>query len=207
MYFALKDDGLALSPDVVILGFFANDIWRNERTYYCFEKPRFSRGPDGWYVENQPVPTPAEVYQRYREMPLIYAGGRVLLEKIVEPPPPPPSAGGEIGEDRTIEILGRIRQLTADAGARFVMVDIPEHLEDEARPGDVFHHFCDAAGAECVETLPLFREMAPGDDAAALRARYFLPANIHYARAGYAVVAEALRRHFAAHPIVARPSH
>jgi hypothetical protein len=48
MYFALRDDGMAFEPDAVILGFYDNDLGRNELTFYCSEKPRFSRTPGGY---------------------------------------------------------------------------------------------------------------------------------------------------------------
>jgi lysophospholipase L1-like esterase len=199
MYFALHDDGLAFSPDAVILGFFPNDVWRNELTFYCFEKPRFSLGPDGWRIENVPVPAPVEVIDRYRRMPLLYAAARVLVERAETTYVTP-----DDGALRATEILRRIRQLAADAGARFLMVDLPEHFDDPLPARDFFHRFCATSGVECIDTLPLFRAMAPGDNAAALHARYVLPADTHYSRAGYAVVAEALRRYLAEHPLAPR---
>ena len=56
--------------------------------------------------------------------------------------------------------------------------------------------------AECVDPWPAFRAAAGTDDPAALRSRYRRPGDIHYSRDGYAVVAEALRQHFAERPVL-----
>jgi len=204
MYFALVDDGLPLEPDVVILGFYENDVWRDELTYYAYEKPRFSRGPDGWYIENVPIPTPEELKDRYLRMPLIYATARGLFDVWRDPM----MSLGADGE-RAREILRRIRQRTEDAGARFVMVNLPGlHHPDPPAPTtanapppnfDFFSDYCTKTNTECVDTWPLFRAAA---STAEERMRRFQRANdMHYSRDGYAVVAEALRRHFTEHPM------
>lgn len=197
MYFALEDVGVALEPDVVILGFYPNDLMRDELTFYCADKPRFTRAGSEWVLENLPVPTPSEAWRRYRRLPLLYAIPRVIVEQRALSPPT-----DEDGEERASEILERTRALAEAHGARFVMVRLPDRPEGALPPHDFFAAYCARTQTECVDTMPLFA--SGGDDEAARRARYHRPNDIHYSREGYAVVAEALRAHFAAHPIAPR---
>jgi len=196
MYFALQDDGLALQPDAVILGFYASDKWRDELTFYCAEKPRFSPTPRGWEIENQPIPKPWDVYDHYRRLPLVYALPRVLLEAALQP-----ALTDSSGDQRATEILNRIRELTESAGARFLIVNLPDKPEGPPESRSLFSEYCTRTGAECVDPWPQFRAAAGTDDPTALRSRYQQPNDIHYSPAGYAVVAEALRRHLGEHPI------
>jgi hypothetical protein len=195
MYFALVDSGVALEPDIVVLAFYDNDVWRDELTYYSYEKPRFSRFNGQWLLENVPVPTPEEVRLRFLAMPLLYALPRGLLELRGlhgETPSDPWLAG---------EILRRTRLAAEGAGARFVVLNLPTRPEAPPRQDGFFYDFCAKTGAECVDPWPLFRAMAGTEDRAALRERYVHGYDEnHYTRAGYAVVAEALRRYLAAQP-------
>jgi hypothetical protein len=197
MYFTLRDDGMAFEPDAVIVGFYENDLWRDALTFYCSEKPRFSRTSGGWEIENQPVPLPWDAHDHYLRLPLVYAVPRVLFEALVQP-----SIDGHSGEERATEIFRRMRQLTESAGARFIVVNMPEHVEAPPESRGFFYEYCAKTGAECVDTWPLFRTVAGTDDPGELRTRCLRPNDpFHYSRGGYAVVAEALRQHFAEHPI------
>lgn len=195
MYFALRNDGMALQPDAVVLGFYRDDLQRNELTFYCAEKPRFSRGPGGWQVDNVPVPLPSDAHDYYLWLPLVYAVPRVLFEAAVKP------ALHQDSEERATEILRRMRQLTDAAGARFIIVNLPDNPEAPPNPHGFFYDYCAGTGAECVDTWPQFHVDATGDESE-LGARYQRPNDPHYSRAGYAIVADALRKHFTQHPIV-----
>jgi lysophospholipase L1-like esterase len=196
MYYALSDDGLPIDPDLVIVGFYPNDVWRDVLTYYCYEKPRFSLGASGWQIENVPVPTPTEVRNHYLLLPLVYAVPEAVVDAFTEP-----SMSVEGGDDRAGEIFRRMRAATEQHGARFVVVNMPEHLDNPPDNHGFFHDYCATSGAECVDAWPLFRAMADTEDPNELRKRYLRPNDIHYSRAGYAVVVEALRRHFAERPL------
>jgi len=197
MYFALSDDGLAFQPDAVILGFYANDLLRDELTFYCSEKPRFTLTPGGWQIENQPVPSPWDAYDRYRRLPLVYAIPHVLFDALTQP-----ALDEHSGEERATEIFRRMRQLTEAAGARFIIVNMPDHVEEPPETRGFFYEYCARTNTECVDAWPLFRPAAGTDDVRELRARYLRPQDpFHYSRGGYAVVAEALRRYLTEHPI------
>jgi hypothetical protein len=193
MYFALSDEGLALEPDVVILGFYPPDVIRDEMTFYCNEKPRFSLGPDGWAIENVPVPRSHEVRWRYRALPLIYGVPRVLFALLSEP-------ADRGGGARATEIFRRMRAATTAKGARFILVNIPDLWGGVPEANGFFYDYCVAAGIECVDTSARFRDAARGATAAQVHEQFLRPNDMHYARAGYTIVAEALRDYLGAHP-------
>lgn len=199
MFFALQDDGMPLQPDAVILGFYLNDLWRDELTFYCAEKPRFSPTPGGWVTDNFPVPTPWDAHDRARRLPLLYAVPRVLLEAATLP-----ALDDRSGEQRGAEAITRMRRLAEGSGARFVIVNLPDHPERPPQGRGFFHDYCARTGAECVDAAPLFRPAAGTADPDAMRARFQGRYGIHYSPEGYAVVAEALRRHFAERPLTQR---
>lgn len=208
MYFALVDDGLPLQPDVVILGFFENDVWRDDLLYYAYEKPRFDRTLSGWTVSNIPILKPAELRDRYLSLPLAYTVPRALLETLLRPPWSVDADG-----ERATEILRRTREATERAGARFVIVNLPDLMRplpasDSAQekalpppPPGFFYTYCAQSGSECVDTWPWFWKEAGTRDQAVVRARYLRPGDIHYSAEGYRIVADVLRRHFQEHTI------
>lgn len=203
MYYALQDDGVPLQPDAVILAFYNADTVRDALTFFCFEKPRFSRSAEGWQVENVPVPSYEEMRRRYLLLPMLYIVPRVLFEVAREPSI---ILGENRGDsERATEIIRRMRALTEASGARFLMVNLPEHPEAAPATQGFFHDFCSETATECIDPWPDFSAAAGTSDPDALRARYVLPHDIHYSRAGYAVIADAVRRHLTAHPIRPAP--
>jgi len=196
MYFALVDVGLRLQPDAVILGFFEGDLLRNDLSHYCYEKPRLVRGPSGWDFDNVPVATPEDLRARYVALPLLYATPKALVERYTMAPPT-----NARGEAQGKELLNRMRQRAEAAGARFVIVNIPEHVEAPPGPQSFFTRYCQETNAECVDPGPHFRRIGGTNDAQALRRQFLRPRDIHYNAAGYGVVAEALRLHFEARPL------
>jgi hypothetical protein len=194
MYFALVDDGIALQPDAVILGFYGDDLVRNDLTFFFYEKPRFSLLDGQWRVENLPVPTPGQVLARWFATPSLYSVPRALLEFYRSPD------GPHYDPSRGREILGRVRQTAENAGARFILVNLPELMNKE--PDRFFREHCASTGAECVDTAPLFRTAAGTDDPARLSERYLLPHDPHFSAAGCTVIAEAVHAYLAVHPLV-----
>jgi hypothetical protein len=126
-------------------------------------------------------------------MPLLYLLSQGLLELYLDP------LDGQGDEARAGEILRHTRLIAEKAGARFILVNIVEHVEALMSEG-FFYAFCAQTDSECVDPTPLFREVAGTTDPSRLRDLFLRPNDIHYSRAGYTVVAEALRRYLTTHP-------
>lgn len=144
---ALERAGLAYQPDLVLLAFVHNDTLSNRfKEMQGMAKPCYVRGEQGWKLENQPVPAPAEgsdlAARRLRRSLAMYSA----TFKLFEPPPPVPSrydladpkvlAGIERFWNDVADpdgwsymLLGRVRKLSADSGARLLAFTFP-HLVD-----------------------------------------------------------------------------
>jgi hypothetical protein len=61
MLILLKDVGLNLAPDLVVLGFVDADTYRNTLSFRDFAKPRFELSNGQLILTNVPVPTPEQV--------------------------------------------------------------------------------------------------------------------------------------------------
>ncbi len=152
---------------------------------------------------------PTELRDRYLSLPLTYTVPRALLETLLRPPWSVDADG-----ERATEILRRAREATEQAGARFVVVNLPdlmmplpatdpsqENISPPPHPPGFFYTYCAQSGSECIDTWPWFWKEAGTRDQAVIRARYLRPNDIHYSAGGYAVVADVLRRHFEEYPI------
>ena len=169
--------GSRSDPDAVILGFYDADRLRDELTFFCSEKPRFASTAGGWRIENVPVPSPAEVRRRYLLLPLLYLIPRALFEVARDPSMILTESRGD--PERTTEILRRMRHLAEASGARFLMVNLPDHPEEPADTHGFFYEYCSRTGAECVDPWPEFQAAAGTTDPAELRARYYLQSTRH----------------------------
>jgi hypothetical protein len=133
----LKRDGLAYSPDVVILVFFEGNITRNVLAFRDFGKPRYKVENNELVLLNQPVPT-RENYRRMDvELPGFWIGKlasnawtNIVRQTKLYPP---------LQEwERWIvtrEILNEARRASESAGAQFLLGYIPD--SESVAPGDL----------------------------------------------------------------------
>ena len=184
MLLALLDDGLALEPDVVVLGFFASDMRRNLYAHYCTEKPRFVPEGAGLRLENVPVPDPEELARRHHDTPLIGQALRVLWGRVVGAAPRPDEAVV------TRRLLTRAREVCEAQGVRFAMVYLAGHGDPTlARADGFFGRVCRARDIPCADTRPAHARLLEQLGAARFKAEHFQD-NLHYTGAGNRVVAE-----------------
>jgi hypothetical protein len=184
MLLALLDDGLALDPDVVVLGFFASDLRRNGYTHYCTEKPRFVPEGVGLRLENVPVPDLEELARRHHDAPLIGQAARVLWGRLTGPPTPPDE--GVVAR----RILARMREACEARGVRFAMVYLAGHGDPTlARTDGFFHRACRATETPCADTRPAHARLVAEAGRARFKAEHFLD-DLHYTAAGNRVAAE-----------------
>jgi hypothetical protein len=114
----LREEGLRYAPDLVLLGFYADDSERNELRFRDYAKPRFRLRNGVLALEGSPVPPPARVLLREclrsHLLDLLALG----LSRLREPDP-------RARRMLTEALLDEIRRASESAGARFALVDLP----------------------------------------------------------------------------------
>jgi len=159
MLLYLREVGADYHPDLVLLGFVADDMERNLRGFRDFAKPRFELSGTQLILRDTPVPRPEEILarERYRSR---FLDLLLLLSEEVRSP----SAATEAEKrDRlTAAILDEFRRTVVQVGARAVFVYLPmeQELEQKSdRPTggeDFFLRYCHDRGVVAVDLRPAF---------------------------------------------------
>ena len=124
----LEEEALKYRPDVVVLGFFLEDIVRNALTFRDYAKPMFVLRDGELVLTNIPVPTPEDV--------LAQDGGRrpaSYLLQLLRARWRSPAESVNLPRDEykvylsrlTNAILARMMRVTTAAGAKLMVVIIP----------------------------------------------------------------------------------
>jgi len=124
----LEDYVLDYNPDVVVLGFFVEDITRNGVTFRDYAKPMFVLDNGELVLTNTPIPTPEELLARDPALP-----PTSYLKHFVEQRLRDRMFGVRMRDvvyeeglyELTRSILVRMREATAAIGAEFMVVVIP----------------------------------------------------------------------------------
>lgn len=133
----LRELGVALEPDLVLLGFYEGDLSRNVLAFRDYAKPVFRLRDDELVLENVPVPAPDEVLAVEQRLPasfflaVLKRGLRRWLESSV--------AGLERSEAWRVSraILDEAVRVSRESGARFGLVYIPYERLDVETPLEV----------------------------------------------------------------------
>ncbi|HET8643853.1 MAG TPA: GDSL-type esterase/lipase family protein, partial [Vicinamibacteria bacterium] len=135
MLIRLREEGLRYAPDLVVLGFFADDAARNLLAFRDYAKPRFVLREGRLLLLGSPVPPPSRIL--WRE-----ARRSHLLEVLTLPGQRRAARRAREEEQGPLmaALLDEMRRVAAGAGARFAIVDLPP--PDEIARGE------DAAPAE-----------------------------------------------------------
>jgi hypothetical protein len=183
MLLALLDDGLALDPDLVVLGYIDIDRFRNPCTHFCAEKPRYVPDGAGIRLDNVPVPDLEELARRYHDSPLVWQALRVLWGRLTDTGPWP-------GDEVTARIFAAMQEACEARGVRFAMVYLAEHgVHRSSRPDREFEALCAKGSISCGSTLSAFARLLEEEGTEPFRRRYFLD-DKHYSAAGNRVAAE-----------------
>ena len=179
----LSQDGVSYHPDVVLLGYYEDDIARNRLWFRDYAKPHFSVIDGRLIADNLPLPSPEAFKARLHLRSLAYLDifrtalrERQLVRENV---------------DRSARLLDAILTTTRSMGARLVQVYLP--TPDQVRAGETTHaglysRECAAEDVVCVDPTPaLHAWLAPHDDWKAFF-RY------HYAPELHDVIAQEIAR-------------
>lgn len=189
----LRQRGLSYHPDVILVGLFEGNVFRNARRYQLiYPKPRFELAPGELVLTGVPVPrlpddaAPAERFP-LRSLALLGTHARDLWEHL---------GYGEAWR-LTERILGEMRDAAAERGATLFVVVIPK---DQAVYGTGWRHRVHQRTLEKIRRLLERNGIAYVDTTPALRAwarehpsqPLYYPRDGHWTAAGHRVAARAL---------------
>lgn len=120
MLLRLRSEGLRYAPDLVVLGFFADDADRNLLAFRDYAKPRYVLDGAALVLTGSPVPPPRRLLLREALRSHLAGLAGMAWRR----------ARGRRGDDRgraalMAALLDEMRQESSRAGARFVIVDLP----------------------------------------------------------------------------------
>lgn len=122
MLLYLEGEVLKYRPDVVLLGFYGADIYRNTMSFRDFAKPRYELGGEGLRLTGVPVMDPSAalwsgIFRLHSVDVAVYLWQRTK-EKL--------GIGVKERERVTQALLDRMAERSRWAGARFVVLQIPK---------------------------------------------------------------------------------
>jgi hypothetical protein len=135
MLIRLREEGLGYAPDLVLLGFYADDAARNLLAFRDYAKPRFVLRGGALVLQGSPLPPPARTLIREALRPH-------ALELLAIPWSRRRAAAARAREQDglTLALIDAMRADAGRAGARFAIVDLPPTEEigsaEEVTPGE-----------------------------------------------------------------------
>jgi hypothetical protein len=153
----LRRDGLKYAPDVVVLGFYEDDIARNRLRFRDYLKPHFSIVDGRPVPDNLPLPSPEEFKSRVHWRSLSYLN--ILLTNVRD---------RQLEEEnvrRSKVLLNEIFAAALAARAQMIQLYLPTpdqvHANESVHPG-LYAYGCGVPGVTCVDpTAALHRAIAP----------------------------------------------
>jgi len=125
MLLRLLRDGLPYHPDVVVLGFMRWDMERNLLACRDFAKPRYVLDDGHLRLRDVPVPSPREVAVRELFRSHLLEILRMTWARLFVDPAQQEADAQEL----TAAILDEMRRVVEAAGAKFVIVNLPDSLK------------------------------------------------------------------------------
>ena len=179
----LQIDGLAYRPNVVVLGYYEDDIARNRLRFRDYQKPHFSVVNNRLELDNTPLESPESYTSRLHVRSLGYLNifvtalrdRRLEMENL----------------DRSRRILDAMVGAARSIGAQFVQLYLPtpdQIVANESRHAGLYPYLCERNEVTCVDpTAALHQVVARTEDWKRLF-RY------HYAPEIHQVIASELER-------------
>lgn len=176
MLLYLREVGEQLEPDVVVLGYVAQDAERNLHAFRDFAKPRFRLTSSGLQLEATPVPDPDELRRAHARSSRLVDVASMLAER----------TRWRI-QDRqehvwalTAAILDAFVAEVERIGAHPLLVQLPVLTEltsdaDTTAPERFLAGVCREQDADCLFLRPAFREYARREGATFETERHWTP--------------------------------
>ncbi len=167
----LLREGPRYRPDIVLLGWFDDDIWRTKLAFRDYAKPRFEMTRFGLLPKNIPLPPPDTL----RRKPVSYLGlvaknfAAALYEQIIL------QGNNRRDADRGGKLLQSFAEAVRSLNARLFVVYLPSYDSGKlSNPSPFYTTLCAVQGVTCVD---------PSPDISALMSRTADPAGLfacHY---------------------------
>ena len=183
----MREEGLRYRPDVVLFGYFRDDLYRDMSAFACSSKPQFVERGDRLVLEGVPVPSPEALRSRIRRTPFLWQFWRYFRDH-PHKAEPTIDASNALGH----RILSLAAEMSQTRGARLVLVHLPDVFAFMHEPewrDPFFTRACTIPGVVCVDPLPRMRAELARTGRSAHEAFFRIH---HYNPHGNQVVAEAV---------------
>lgn len=175
----LQIDGVKYRPDVVLLGYYEDDIARNRLSFRDYQKPHFSVVNGRLVVDDLPIPSPEVFKSRLHFRSLSYLD--IVMTRLRE------RRLQEENIERSKRILDAIFAESRSIQATVIQLYLPTpdqvRANEASHPG-LFSYGCAVAGVVCVDpTTAMHRLLEPYQD----WKRFF---RYHYAPELHQVIAQ-----------------
>ncbi len=181
----LEDEGVRYRPDIVILAFFPENVFRNALDFRDYAKPRFILRGDELILTNVPVPTPAQILGQG-----VSAGPTSHLWRWAAD-----RLGGRLGHAHTapsddlwrltIAILRRMRAACKACGADMLVAVIPNPRRPDRATEEMIARNADTIGYGVLNLGPELERV----EKEAQRPTYY----VNFSRLGHVVAARTIR--------------
>ena len=187
MLILLREFGVTLSPDLVVLGFIYKDVVRNGLSFRDYAKPRFDWNGDTLELRNSPIPPPVELKRRERWRSRLFDLALMSWRRVDHALGWGPKREREL----TGQLLNEIARVSEAGGAKSLFAYLPSGGElakprvAAAHERFLLKHCAENTALTCGSLLPLFRSrIADGER--------FRGGLRHWSVDGHRVVAEGL---------------
>lgn len=147
----LQTHGTPFQPDIVILGFFDDDLFRNTLWFREYFKPKFVKTAHGYAPINLPLPDPNHSYPNVWEMAQIIFKSNMDMTRVVFR-----GRGKETQEDRDRNnwLIREIIKTSQSMGATPYLLYIPTRLnlhEKSTFHADPYPQICSEGNIHCID--------------------------------------------------------
>ena len=203
VYLKAKTMMKRFSPDVLLVGLITHDLDRLTTRHFSGAKPVFKKVDEKWTLTGSPVPTRQQRLKR--QLPLIIALPKLLLDISLRPSPSETDETiAELGEWLILEM----RREAQKQNARPIFVLMPWRFEldptqDMGLRGqkqyELLLQTCNQNQLECIDLFPQFRQVLKTHGWQDFEAQYLQKE--HLSSKGYEIVAKAVGEYLNLTPV------
>ena len=175
----LEKLGFQYRADVVVLGFFEENIRRNVLSFRDYAKPHFELENAKLVIRNSPVPSPEELLSREVKWPsctlrILCVLENVFTELLLQTPQLAPLELTRAAQV-TLALLDTMRTASVNRGMLFIVMNIPRRLYSEpTRVETLIRGWAERSGTPFINLREKFLQL-PEDDQQRLYSGHWTP--------------------------------